>query len=198
MPTFCISVNDKAVATVNTDGYQVLSIGVGGSLDREELATLDVSGGSFPADGPSTYLTWVQELPLLAGQRVVVEMREHGASSHAGKTAAELFPDEPPCSRTDFTLTDSMFEELARRPVFRDKLAFECQSMDGDRRAGRTVAEERNVRFNVLWNWLEPESARVAVRSYSLADLRGRRLGTRHMEERLRCGGAVSMVFLPD
>jgi hypothetical protein len=143
-------------------------------------------------------LTWVHELPLLAGQRVVVEMREHGASSHAGKTAAELFPDEPPCGKTDFTLTDSMFEELARRPVFRDTLVFECQSVGGDRRTGRTVAQERSVSFNVLWNWLEPESARVAVRSYSLDDLRGRHLGTRHMEERLRCGGAVSMVFLPD
>ncbi|SFM02646.1 hypothetical protein [Rugamonas rubra] len=198
MPTFCISVNDKAVATVNTDGYQILSIGVGASLDREELATLDVSGGSFPADGASTYLTWVPELPLLAGQRVVVEMREHGASSHAGKTAAELFPDEPPCSITDFTLTDSMFEELARLPLFRDKLAFECLSVDGDTRTGRTVADERNVRFNVLWNWLEPECARVAVRSYSLADLRARHLGTCHMEEQLRCGGAVSMVFLPE
>ena len=198
MPTFCISVNDKAVATVNTDGYHLLDVWVGGSLDREELATLDVSGGSFPADGASTYLTWVHELPLLAGQRVVVEMREHGASSHAGKTAAELFPDEPPCSITDFTLTDSMFDEIARRPTFRDQLRFRFASSCGTAFDGRTGADEDSVSFSVLWHWTEPTMARVSVRSSSLADLRERRPGSRHMEERLRCGDAVSMVFLPD
>lgn len=195
MPTFYITVNDQAVAAVNTEDCDILTIHVSASCEREELATLDVSGGKYPPDAESTYLTWVFELPLLAGQRVAVEMRESGASSHSGKTAAELFPDEPPCTITDFTLTDAMFDEIARRPRFRDKLAFQFASSSGTRLAGLTGTDESSLALSVLWNWTAPAKASVSVHSHSLADVRARNGGSEHAREQMEIGGRL--VFVP-
>ncbi|MBJ7308642.1 hypothetical protein ACFOLJ_17060 [Rugamonas sp. CCM 8940] len=195
MPTFYITVNDQAVATVSTEECDILTIRIDASFDREELATLDVSGGKYPVDVESTYWTWVPERPLLAGQRVAVEMREHGASSHAGKTIAELYPDDPPCTITDFTLTDAMCDEIARRPRFRDKLAFQFASSSGTRLAGKTGADEDSLALSVLWNWTDPATASVSLHSYSLADIRARNGGGERAREQMKIGGRLAFVL---
>lgn len=96
MPALEISVGGVTVVTVNTDGLDVLGINVGGTQVDEELASLNVSGGSYPEGGQPLSLTWVASIPLWAGQKVSVVFLAQGLSTQPGKTIEELFPDEPP------------------------------------------------------------------------------------------------------
>ena len=92
MPALEVSVDGVKIATVSTDGFDVMSVNVGGALIDDDLASLSVSGGSYPENGSPLSLWWVSELSLHAGQRVGVSFLEHGISSHPGQTVEELFP----------------------------------------------------------------------------------------------------------
>lgn len=196
MPTFHISLDGQTIAAVNTEGYHVLTMHINGSRDSEQLATLDVSGGRYERDMPPVSLTWVSDIPLLANQLVAISMDGQGATSHAGKTIAELFPDEPVGDATepritDFTLSAEQMEEIRRRPVFHDKFAFEFKSSRGTDVAVQTAPEEDFFSFSVLWNWMEAE-AYVAVRSSTLDNLEARQPGRSHARERLAVGDHLS------
>ena len=50
MPAICIDYNGSRLATVNTEGFDVLAVRVYGSCDREQFASLDFSGGRYGGD----------------------------------------------------------------------------------------------------------------------------------------------------
>jgi hypothetical protein len=81
----------------------------------EDLADLEVSGGSYPDGRESTYLTWVSALSLQPGQVITVLLLENAPTSHLGKTIAELFPDEEPSATTDFKPTPEIIAEIRSR-----------------------------------------------------------------------------------
>jgi hypothetical protein len=56
MPALRVSIDGVMLATVSTDGYDVMSVRAGGTRIDDGLATLDLSGGSYPETGESTYL----------------------------------------------------------------------------------------------------------------------------------------------
>lgn len=92
MPALSVTIDGVLIATVCTDGYDVLSVRAGGTRIDDHLANLDVAGGSYPENGEQTYLTWVNELYLQPGQVVTVSFLESASTSHAGKTIEELYP----------------------------------------------------------------------------------------------------------
>lgn len=191
MPALSVSVDGQHVATVSTDGLDSLSVGARGTLVDEEIADLDVSGGSYPKSGDSTYLTWVSEVPLRAGQVVIVSLLESASSTLEGKTIEEMFPDEPPATQTDFKPTAEMYRELRARPKFREKYAFRFESSLGTNFAGQTKSGEHGFGFSVHWNSFHPERARVSLHSYSLESLETRGPMNKHVEERIYCGDSV-------
>lgn len=64
MPALTVSIDGVTLATVSTEGYDVMSVRADGTRVDENLATLDLSGGSYPESGESTYLTWISDVPL--------------------------------------------------------------------------------------------------------------------------------------
>ena len=81
-----ISVDGVSVVTVNTDGLDVLGINVGGTQIAEELASLNVSGGSYPEGRQPASLAWVANTPRRAGQQVSVGFLKQGSSTQPGRT----------------------------------------------------------------------------------------------------------------
>lgn len=191
MPALSVSVDGKHVATVSTDGLDSLSVGARGTFVDEEIADLDVSGGSYPEGGESTYLTWVSEVHLRPGQVVIVSLLESASSTLDGRTIAEMFPDEPPSTQTDFKPTAEMYRELRARPKFREKYAFRLESSLGTKFAGETEPGEHGFGFSVHWNSFHPERARVSLHSYSLESLETRGPMSNHVEERIYYGNSV-------
>lgn len=191
MPALSVSVDGQHVATVSTEGLDSLSVGSRGTLVDEETATLEVAGGSYSESGDSTYLTWVSELHLRAGQVVSVSLLESAPSTLVGRTIEEMFPDELPSGQTDFKPTAEMYRELRARPKFREKYAFRLESSLGTKFAGETSPGEHGFGFSVHWNSFHPERARVSLHSYSLEDLETRGPMNKHVEERIHCGDSV-------
>lgn len=198
MPALSVSIDGVTIATVCTDGYDVLSVRAGGTQIDDELATLDVSGGSYPEDGESTSLTWVSELSLLAGQIVEVSLLENAPSTHQGKTIEELFPDEAPTEQIDFTPTAEFLAELRTRPKLRDKFSFRLALSSEPVFAGETKPEEHGFGFTVLWNSFHPKYARVSLHSYTLDGLESHGPMNEHVVERIHYGSSVRFQLVAE
>jgi hypothetical protein len=107
---------------------------------------------------------------------VEVRLSDSGDTSHAGKTIAELFPeeaeDEPP---TDFTPSPEMFAELRAKAALRDGYAFRLSAKSGLTFEGRTVPTDHGFGFNVVWNCHRPNRANLSLHAYTLDDLEQRK-----------------------
>ena len=172
MPALRISIDGIEVATVCTDGYDVLNARVGGTRIDDELATLGVFGTSQPENGKSVYRTWVNEIPMKLGQVVAISFLESAPTSHAGKTIEELFPEEEDLDQEfDFKVTAEMFADLRAMPELREKYSFRLKSSSGASFAGESKPDEHGFGFSVLWNSFHSERARVSLHSYTLESL---------------------------
>jgi hypothetical protein len=183
MPALRISIDGNEVATVCTDGYDVVNARVSGTRIDDEPATLGVSGTSQPENGESVYRTWVNELPLKPGQVVAVSLLESASTSHAGKTIEELFPEEDITEEADFTVTTEMFAELRAKPKLREKYSFLLKSSSGASFAGESKPDEHGFSFSVVWNSFHPERARISLHSYTLDSLENRDTPLVHLFE---------------
>lgn len=193
MPALEISVDGVAVVTVSTHGLNVLGINVGGTQIDEELASLNVSGGSYPEGGQPVSLTWVASTPLRACQHVSVAFHERGSSTQPGRTIEELFPDEPPVEQTDFTPAAEVFKELRAKPKLREKFHLQLVSSSGPSFVGETSAIEHGFGFSVLWSSFHPEAVRVSLHAYTLDSLESRGPFNKLFEEKLACGASVEL-----
>lgn len=196
MPALRVSIDGVMLATVSTDGYDVMSVRAGGTRIDDGLATLDLSGGSYPETGESTYLTWISDVPLQVGQVVTVTFLEAALNSHAGKTIEELFPNEPPSTQTDFKPTAEMFSELRAMPTLRDRFSFHLVSSSGTNFTGETTPDEHGFGFTVLWNSHHPERASASLHSYTLNNLEACGPMSNHVEEKLYYGDWVQFEIV--
>lgn len=197
MPALEVSVDGVTIATVSTEGFEVMSVDIGGALIDDDPATLNVSGGSYPENGSPLSLWWVSELSLHPGQRVNVSFLEHGTSSHPGQTIEELFPNEPAATQSDFTPSPDLFKQLRAKPKVRNSLSFRLVSSSGASFFGTTTPEDHGFGFTVLWNWLNPERARLSLHSYSLESLEAQGPMNNHVEEKIHFGDSVEFELVP-
>lgn len=191
MPALSVSIDGNLLATVCADGLDSLSVGVRGTLVDEEIADIDVHGGSYPENGDSTFLIWVGETYLQCGQVVTVSLLETASSTLQGKTIEEMFPDEQASIHTTFKPLPEMVEELRGRPKFREKFAFRLESSLGTKFVGETKPGEFGFAFSVHWNSFHPERASVSLHSYSLEDLEARGPLNYYASERICYGDSV-------
>jgi hypothetical protein len=194
MPCLRITLDEVLLAAVPCEGFDVITARISGTRIEGDFANIGVTGGSYPDEGESTYLTWVNELALLPGQRVCVTLSEEGAASHAGKTIEELFPDEDTeASTDDFKPTQEIFEELRAKPKLREGYAFRYHSTLGTQCAGHTKPEEYGFGFTALWNSHRPERISVSVNSYTIESIESRTPGTDHVHEYLQVGQSATI-----
>jgi len=115
MPGITIDVNDIRIATIDLTGIQVMDVSVSGAFDTDPKADLTASGGNYE-DGGCGHLIWITEHVLLTGEILCVGLTEISGIADQGKTIAELYPDEPACEQTDFTISADMAAEIRARP----------------------------------------------------------------------------------
>lgn len=192
MPAFRIAVDDEVIATVDTTGMAVIDIRVTSMRTWQPRATLEVAG--LPVDAPTdtrASIYFVTEYQLVAGQRVTVELLTAGATSPAGKTAAELYPDDPPYAPTDFSPAPAAQADLAARPVFHDSFEFSFTASTGTTAAAHTPAGHEGVSFNILWPYLDENEAHMSVRSHG-PFLSAEHPGAVYVREKLHVGGSLT------
>lgn len=176
MPAISVLLDGVLLATVNTDGHDVVSVHVHGTRIDDESAAVEMSAGTYPEHGESSHLIWVSGREVRPGQEVEVRFQPSGDTSHRGKTIDELFPeDTDPEPAEDFFSPDAaMFEQLRARPSRRAGWALRLRSSAGMAFEGRTDTSDHGFGFGLTWNSSRPERAHLSLHAYSLDDL-GRR-----------------------
>jgi hypothetical protein len=193
MPALSIRLDDVVLATVSCAGLDVLTASVSGTRIDDDFANIGVSGGSYPKEGESTHLIWVNEVVLRPGQCVEILFLEDASTSHRGLTIDELFPDEVSTEGSDyFAPTPEAFDELRRRVKVRESYLLQYASTPGTSYAGRTSEDKHGFFLTVLWNSHRPERARVSLHSFTLDAVEQRSRGQYHVEENLHVGQSVS------
>jgi hypothetical protein len=195
MPAIRVLVDDVVLATVPTDGLDLVTVHVSGDVVGE-LGLLHVAGGIYPPDEASTYLIWVDGLSLQPGQTLSVQVLDAAVASHAGKTIAEMYPDEPASTRTDFNLTADHLAKLRAMPRQRATISFAYASSSGQRIEGETSPLDHGFGFSLLWDWSRPDELRASLHAYSLESL-GRADPPRksYVCERIPVGGFVTLTI---
>lgn len=198
MPALSVSVDGGELATVAINDVTMLNAGLAGQRWDQELASLRMDGGNYDAQDSQPYRIWINEVPITAGQVITVSSVADMPTRHAGKTIAELLPDEPPCEQTDFTPTSAMFEELSRRPMLRDGYGFKLTTSQGIEYSGHTEAGEYGFVLRVMWTSLHrPECARFSVSTNTVEQMRTRTPAREHVKGELFLGQSLRFQVWP-
>jgi hypothetical protein len=184
MPTLSASLNGTLLAQVRTDGFDVMSVEVSGTCIEDEVAELRMAGGKYPEGQESVYLTWIDSVPVKSGDLVQITIQNEGETSHAGKTLAELFPqDAEKIEQTDFRPTAEIFAELRSKKRVRTGFHFDLETSSGTAYAGETMPSEHGFGLTVLWNSHRPARASLSLHSYTIDSLEHRQPMRDHIRE---------------
>jgi len=195
MPHIAVNVNNVRIATINLASMRVMDVSVHGALDRASKAVVDAMGGNYD-EGGCGHLTWLMDHPLQPEDIVRVHLNHDDAMGDAGKTFEDLFPDEPPSTQTDFSITDTMAAAIRARP--RLHAAFEVQASTSDGQQATATSDERNTdfRFSVLWDHFRPDQARIHLATYCLDHVLARMAGTTHLQTTIRAGESATFSLV--
>ncbi len=175
MPAISVLVDGERMATVNTSGYDAVSVHIHGTRIDDEFATLEMSGGTYPEKGESTHLIWINGHELRPGQQIEVRFQETGETWPPGKTIEELFPARKDAEESvDFKPREAIFVELRAKPSRREGFSFQLRSSAGASFAGSTGPMDHGFGFGLLWNSNRPERARHSLHAYTLGELESR------------------------
>lgn len=195
MPHIAVDVNNIRITTIDLTSMRVIDASVRGALDLPLKAAVDAMGGNYD-EGSCGHLTWLMDHPLQPGDIVHVHLNQDDAEGDAGKTFEELFPDEPPSTQTDFSISDTMAAEIRARP--RLHAAFEVQASTSAGQQATATSDERNTdfRFSVLWDHFQPDQARVHLATYCLDHVLARMAGTTHLQTTIRAGESATFSLV--
>ena len=196
MPCLSIQLDGAQVTTIDLDEMHVVDVSVRGSLDQVPRATLGAMGGNY-GEGGSGHVIWVSDLSVQPGQSVSVEFTEDCAMGDRGRTIQELFPDDEPCTETDFALTEAMIAEIRARPNLHESFAVQIETSTGQHAIAVSNERSTSFTFRVLWDWTRPSQVRVHLSTHFLDDIIERNGGTNHMEEFLSFENGALFTLLP-
>ena len=197
MPALQVFVDGKAIATVVPQPYGVMSVSVDGTRTEEPFARLAVSGGNYPEDEASTYLTWIDNLPLQPGQSVSVSFVESGEPSHAGATIEEIYTDEPnDAEATPFKSLPEVVDELRSKVRLHNRYALRLTTSSGTEYFGEAPDDAHSITFSVVWNWVRPERVSLSLHTYSLDALATRGPVNYLAHEYLPFGGSAKLELV--
>jgi len=191
-----VAVDGQPIASIATDGLEVVSVHVGGTRLDDEYADLNVSGGVYSGDRASDHRIWVDQMPLTAGQVLDVSLLERDTAVGEGRSIEELYPAretaEPPTSidKAEF------FADLRRQPQLREGFTVRLTSSVGTASMFSTTPDEHGFGFSVLWNNMHPERVSVSLHAYTIDSVESGEPGRDHVRERLPVGGTVRLELV--
>jgi hypothetical protein len=191
-----VAVDGQPIASISTDGLEVVSVHVGGSRLDCEYADLNVSGGVYPEDGESDHRIWVDQMRLIAGQVVDVALLERDKAVGDGRTIGELYPASEsvpvptPIDKAEF------FADLRRQPQLREGFTVRLTSSVGTTGMFSTASDDHGFGFSVLWNNMRPERVSVSLHAYSIDSMESGESGRDFVRERLPLGGTVRLELV--
>jgi len=194
MAVMHVTVDGATVAAVDLAQVDMFAVHLYGDLTSDHVAALSCHGGTYPEDGPSTFRLWVEKGLLEHAPLVTVTLADSAPAAQLtqGKTIAEMFPDQPPCERTDFTPTPAEEDELRDRPRVREGFSWALRTSTGIDLSGRNGADDDSFAFSVLWTQDRPTQARVNASTTNVENVIRRAGGTKLYNGMLNVGDSVT------
>ena len=196
MPFLRVAVDGQSVASIGTDGRELVSVHVGGTRVNDEYADLGVSGGVYSGDGASDHRIWVDQMPLSVGQVVEVALLEHDTAVGEGRTIEQLYPASENVAPPTSADNAEMFADIRRLPQLREGFTVRFTSSAESAGLFSTTPDEHGFGFNVLWNSLHPERASVSLHAYTIDGVESGESGRVHVRERMPIGGTVRLELV--
>jgi hypothetical protein len=194
MPCISVELNGTRIATISLAGREVVDVSVHGALDRDPKATLN-AGGNHLVEGGYGNLIWIAEQALLPGDVVRVSLDESCSIADQGKTIDELYPDEEPSTRPDFTIDEDMAAQARSRPRLHEAFLVQAKTSSGELASAASDDLNTDFSFSLLWDSFHPNQARVRLATYCLDDVLARTGGTTHLKTMLAVGDSASFVL---
>lgn len=189
-PGFKVCLNGRELVTVSAEGRNMLHVRVNGVRANAEFAWLDVAGGWYGGDGPSSHLLWEADRLIQPGDEIEVTFLEDASTSRPGKTIEELYSENeekvgPPPS------VEQILAQRALEPLLRDGYVLSLTPPNGEAIIAQTEPEEFDFGLSVHWVWMYPERATVYLSSSSLDKVARREPGRRHARFYISSGERV-------
>ena len=184
----------KHLATICLDDFDVVSARVHGSKVDDDVATLYVHAGIYPQSGESTYLTWVDHLPLQPGQALTAYFDTTGVTAPAGKTIDELYPDDDEAEEDDDApelSREAVISAVRAKPQLWASASFRCETSHGTVATGSTRAEDHGFAFSIVKPPLPTKQLKISLDTYTLDDVEQQAPGHYLLQEGLAPGGWV-------
>ena len=182
MPFLNVTLDGTTVATVDTNGRDIVTVRVGGSRDDDDFADLSVSGGVYAREGITEHIIWLDQLLLAVGQTVGVALLAEATPYGDGKTLEELYPNSSSFEAPTSLEREHLAAEIRQLPLVREGFTMRLVTPDGSSTTHTTEPGDHGFGFNVLWNNMNPERASMSLNCYSIdtvaADKRGRTLAS--------------------
>jgi hypothetical protein len=188
-----VTLNGEELATISSDGLNMINVRVHGDRIGPELADLDISGGVY-GEEVGKHLIWMDGYTICPGDEVAVTLLENTFTTHPGKSIEELYPEELEQNQPLQTI-GQVFLDLAKEPKIRDGFSFVVTLPSGENVHFNTRDNDHGFGFSVNWAWLHSEYARVSLTSNTLAGVANRENGESHIRFRLECGQQVKICI---
>jgi hypothetical protein len=183
MPALRVEVDGCHAATIRCNDFHVVSARVSGSLVEEPFATVEMTASTHPNEGKSTYLIWLNEVEVRAGQAVTIHFLEDANTTGLSRTIVELYPNEPDVSSQPDKPLAECFRELRAKPNLRAGYTFAASTPGHSNYQGSTAPGEYSFSFHALWNWMRPARASVSLSSWTIDNVELNTPSREHIRE---------------
>lgn len=168
MPFLYVTVDGTAVATVGTDGRDIVHVRVGGSRDDKDFADLSVTGGVCGYSGTTEHRIWVDQMRLATGQVIGVEFLTDATPRGGGRTIEELYPDLPEFRWPSPLERAELAADIRELPLVRDGFTLRLVGSDGISVTHTTAPEEHGFGYSVLLNKQHPDRISMSLSCYTI------------------------------
>ena len=196
MPFLNVTVDGAAVATIDTDGRDIVTIRVGGSRDDEDFADLSVTGGIYDRDGTTEHRIWVDQMQLVVGQIVGIEFLTESSPLGEGKTIEELYPGLPEFRVPTSVDRAELAAEIRQLPLVRDGFTVRLAGADGRTTTYATASDEHGFGFNVLWNSQRPDRISVSLSCYTIDSVATETPGRNLASQKIQLPGRIHLELV--
>jgi hypothetical protein len=190
-----IAIDDIEVATVDTDGRDVVTIHVGGSRADEDYADLGVTGGIYDSGGVTDHRIWIDQRFLRIGQAVDVAFVERGLQTGEGRSLSDLYPDSVGRDPTPIDPGELAKEERQALRV-RDRYQVRLTITSGVAVTLVTSADDHGFGFHVLWSKWNPDRVSVSLHTYAIDSVANGEPGRYAVRENMSVGEAVRLELV--
>ena len=190
-PGLVVRINNVVAAAVSSENLNVLSVRIHGDVISPETAILDVTGGYYGGPEGAKHLIWVHDRELSASDEVEVQFQDIAASSHAGKTIEEIYPEaDAPADDQPLDVAE-LAGYLRDQPRLRSGFDLHVRVSEAGQQVFSTGGQDHSFFVSVMWDWKSIDSAKLSVSSTTIQNIAEQKPGAQYLRGRLGSGQSV-------